>query len=455
MKPRIPALVTTLALLGLAGCSPAASGIVVSGTVDTGVDTVTAPTLGVTAVNLDAGFADQSGQTSPVTGRTANRTSTAAGKAGIGSTVRIAGVRVAEGDTVHAGQLLVTLDSSMQSAAVSAARADADVAAAGVGVLAAVIDDLGDKKADLEDARATARDGLRTLLSNRSKLLKARSQLSAARPGLAARLSSLVAKRAQVRAQHDQVAAQLAALEAQLPEHPELQPQVDQLRAVLAQLDDVLAKLGAGIRALTAGIARIDAGLARIRAALPKIAKGLAKVRAGLRRINDGLDKVADLRGNLSDQKEVLALQARALKVPIEAARVQLSLTRLTSPVDGVVVSVAAVGEQLAPGATVAGIRESGPSTVTAWLSPSQLGRICPGDAARVRGDWMDGDGVPATLTRISTSADYPPTSVATDEVHLTRAVEVQFTATEQLPAGVPVEVSIQPCHAAGTNPSR
>ena len=66
-----------------------------------------------------------------------------------------------------------------------------------------------------------------------------------------------------------------------------------------------------------------------------------------------------------------------------------------------------------------------------------------------VVGDWMTGDGVPATLTRIGTRSDYPPTSVATEEVHLTRAVEVEFTATEHLPAGVPVDISITGCHAA------
>ena len=41
------------------------------------------------------------------------------------------------------------------------------------------------------------------------------------------------------------------------------------------------------------------------------------------------------------------------------------------------------------------------------------------------------------------------PTSVPTEEVHLTRAVEVEFTATAQLPAGVPVEITINGCRFA------
>ena len=88
---------------------------------------------------------------------------------------------------------------------------------------------------------------------------------------------------------------------------------------------------------------------------------------------------------------------------------------------------------------------------MTAWLAPAELARVCTGDSATILGDWMT-QGVRATLTRIGTRSDYPPTSVATDEIHLTRAVEVEFTATQQLPAGVPVELTINSCHPAAGN---
>jgi hypothetical protein len=104
------------------------------------------------------------------------------------------------------------------------------------------------------------------------------------------------------------------------------------------------------------------------------------------------------------------------------------------------------------PGATAVTIRETRPSRVTAWLAPVQLAQVCEGDSATITGDWMSGAGVAATLTRIGTRSDYPPTSVATEEVHLTRAVEVEFTAAEQLPAGVPVELTINSCHPAAGN---
>jgi multidrug resistance efflux pump len=206
------------------------------------------------------------------------------------------------------------------------------------------------------------------------------------------------------------------------------------------------------IAGLKAGIKKLDAGVRKINATLHTLAKGLRKATSGLRKLNDALVTIADARGSLRDVKELASLQADALKVSVDLARLQVTLGEFTSPVNGVVVSAVLAGSELAPGATAVSIRASRPSTVTAWLAPDELARVCAGDAASVVGDWMTGDGVPATLTRIGTRSDYPPTSVATEEVHLTKAVEVEFTASEQLPAGVPVELHINSCHPAAGN---
>jgi multidrug resistance efflux pump len=138
------------------------------------------------------------------------------------------------------------------------------------------------------------------------------------------------------------------------------------------------------------------------------------------------------------------------MKIPVDVAILQISLTELASPTDGVVVAAASLGAQLAPGAPVVTIRATAPSTVTAWLAPAQWDQICPGDSADITGDWMaPGDGVAATVSTISPTAEYPPTSTTTDEVHLTRAIEVTIQATAPLPPGLPVQISIDGCHAA------
>ncbi|MDQ7993363.1 MAG: hypothetical protein AAGC63_09645 [Propionicimonas sp.] len=77
---------------------------------------------------------------------------------------------------------------------------------------------------------------------------------------------------------------------------------------------------------------------------------------------------------------------------------------------------------------------------------------MCVGDAAGVHADWMAaGEQAAAELTWVATAARFPPTSQATDEVHLTRAFLVELTTTADLPAGAPVSVSIQPCRATAS----
>lgn len=415
MSARTAAAIAT-ALFLLAGCASAPAGITVSGTVDDTLTAITVPSLTVPAVNLDAGFSDATGAYNPASGRTATKTSSLGSTYSVGTTARLAEVNVREGDPVKAGDVVATIDPAPLRAQLAAAKADAAVAAVQPDLLGDAIDTTWDKQADIADARAKVVDAISTLTSTKATLLKTRRTINKNLPKAKAGL------------------AQINAAIAQLP--PGV-PVPDQL---LAQQ-----------KALTAAIKKMTAGLKQINAALPKLNQGLKQARSGLKKLDDAKAKITDARGTLEGLQEVAAIQADASRVPVEIAKTQLGLTDLVAPVDGVVVSAASPGESLAPGATVVSIRESVPSTVTAWLSPAQLGQVCTGDAASVAGDWTTAT-VPATLTRIGTTSQYPPTSVATDEVHLTRAVEVQFTTTGQLPAGVPVEVTISGCRPAANS---
>ncbi len=413
-----PTLTAAAVTLALTGCSVAPSGLVVSGTVEDRLQGVVVPAISVPAVNLDAGFTDFTGQFDPVTGRTYPKASTVGATYGFGSFVRLAEVRVAVGDTVTTGQDLATVSTSAHKAQLAAAKADAAVAAAQVGLLADAIETTYDKQADVEDAKAEVSDAIDKIHDGKAKLLKARATIRKNLP---------LARRG------------LAEIEAAIANFPPGIPVPDEL----------LQKR----KELAAAIKAMKAGLRKIHATLLKLAKGLRKARSGLRKLDDALVSIADARGSLRDLKELAGLQAKAMKVPIDVVRAQLVLAELTSPVDGVVVSVVSPGAALAPGATAVTIRQTGASKVTAWLSPAQLAQVCLSDPATITGDWMPaGAGVEARLTRIGTRADYPPTSVATEEVHLTRAVEVEFTATDQLPAGIPVELNINSCHPAAGN---
>lgn len=439
-------LVAAAAALALAGCASTPDAMVVAGNIEDRAEIVAAPILLMPAVNL--------GTDSQQPGGTGDA-STTASTYGLGSYVRIAEVAVTEGATVGVGQVVARADTAPLKAQLAVAKADAAASAAQVDVLAAAIDETYDREAELKDKVRDITDAIDQLTDTRAKLVKTRAQLKQKRPQLAAKLTQLRAARGQVREQLGEVRRQLAALEQQLPDHPELQPQVDQLKAVVATLESNLAKLNSGIRQLSAGLSKIDSGLKQLNRNLPKLDNGLKQAKSGLKKLKDAEAKVKDARTQLRDLKELAEIAAETGGLPVLLAELQFALAELTSPVNGTVVSVAAVGDQLAPGATVATIRESAPSRVTAWLSPTQLASVCVGDSAQVLGDWMS-TGVAATLTRIGDRADYPPTSVPTEEVHLTRAVEVEFTATEQLPAGLPVEVTINSCRPpAATDSNR
>jgi multidrug resistance efflux pump len=398
----------------LTGCAATpATGIVVTGTVEVSTTVVAAPILAVAVANPTVGF--------PTT-HEAPPTTDAASLLGLGQTVRIASVAVREGDHVTAGQVVATTDPGTLEAELAIVKADKQAAKAQVDVLAAAIEETWEKAQTVEENRDKVDDAIQKLTGLKGDLSKALRKLKAMRPQLVAKLRE---------------AEQLLANYPPVP--PPGIPTPEQLKEAIAQLK--------------AGIRKIDKGIRTIEAAQPKLKEGLAKARDGRRKLDDAAATITDVREQLTDARELAKIAAEASQIPVDLARAQVSLTELTAPVAGVVTSVAGVGDQLAAGASVVGIRPDGPSQVTAWLSPAQAAQVCRGDAARIRGDWMPaGAGVAASLTRLADSYQYPPTDVTTDEIHLTRALEVEFTATtEQLPAGVPVDITITGCNPAAT----
>lgn len=408
-------LAATIVALAMGGCSTTTE-LRVAGNVDTQVDVVAIPALAVPAVNLDAGFAGASGPVDPVTGRQSQTASTVASRYSLGTTSTMDEVQVAVGDHVVAGQSLGSVDAAVASAQLGATKSDASVASANVGVLESAIDQTYDKQHDLADARRKVTDAIDQLESTRSKLLKTRPEL---------------------RQKLNQVEDGLAAVQQAIASLPPGVP--------------VPAELSAKLTQLTAARNQLRAGLKKIDAALPKLAAGLKKARKGLATLDDAKAKLTDGRATLRDLLELARIGADTMQVPIAVASVQLGLAELVSPSAGVVVAVAQPGQQLAPGASAVTIRPDGPSTIIAWLSPTQLASICLGDAADVQADWLKDASIPASVTRIVPQADFPPSTSATDEVHLTRAVQVEFSTSEQLPAGSPVELTIHPCHPAAT----
>ena len=393
--------------VALTACAPSTA-VELTGNVEDDVVVVQAPSIPVPSPDLEAGFGGGSGSAGGGYG-SRSTTPTAAGITGLGAFARVAEVRVRPGAPTTVGQVLAVLDSALLDANVRAAAASRRTAEAQVPVVTAALDKLATTRADLASTRST-----------------------------------LISTTAQLRATRSQLAAQLAALQATLKRIQSLPP-----GGIPSGVPPTSTPGGGQPGGLPPGglpsPATLQAGIAQLQAAIAQIDTGLAKAGSGLRQLSAASTKVSDARTQLRHVRTLARIAASASAVGVELAKYQRSLAEVRAPVGGVVISVVSVGDVVAPGATIAEIRQLGRAKVSAWLAPSELPRVSVGDTAYVTSDSLS-QPVRGEITRIAGRADYPPTSSATKEVHLTRAVPVEITVNADqatLPPGTPVDISI------------
>lgn len=446
MRPRWLALPLAAALLA-GGCS-APSTLRVQATVADDLVVVTVPALATPVVNLDAGFAGVPPTDDPTSITLGGSRLTTLN--GLGSSVGVVTTDVREGDRVEPGQRLAVLDVSLLDAGLAVAEADADVATAQVGVLETAITDAEQAQQDLAEKRTEVVDALRELKERRADVKRAIKDLTRTRADLIRQRDRARATRAELVIRRKQAQNALAALPPPPAQLPPGAPTREELQAAIAQLTVGISRLDTGLRKLTAGLGKLNSGLRKAKQGLAKLTDGIAAAGDGLRDLDDAAAELRDARGELARLRRLAAIAADTASVPVDLARARLAEATITSPVTGTVVSVAAAGARLAPGATLVTIRSGAPGRLVTWLSPAQAATVCLGDPAAVQADWA-GEAVTAELSRIATTAEFPPTWQATDEVHLTRAFRAELTTRTPLPAGAPVTLSIQPCRSATT----
>ena len=387
-------LATSL-VVGLVGCATT-DRVLVSGNVDDDLVTVQAPQLEITAPNLDAGFADSAGTPGQQTTNDQNfATNTVTAR---DSWNRVAKVAVREGDQIQAGQVLVRFDSEPLRASLSAARADAKVAATQVPVLDSAIDKTYDKERDIKSALRKINKAIRQLKRTRTTLSGQLSQARRQLPQLEAQQAQTKSQTAQLSGKLRQVDQQLAELRAglaQLPPQPPSTPSPtaapaapnrEQLVAKIAQLRQARTRLQNGLEQLTGAeaqlataLTRLHSGIPRLENAIREIDDGLAKARTQRTKLHKARTKIIDARSELRRTRKLAVLAARAATVGIDVAENQKLLATVTAPTSGVVVQAATVGQVVAAGATVAAIREGAANSITTWLSPAQLTEVCHG----------------------------------------------------------------------------
>lgn len=406
--------------IALSGCAPAGT-VELTGSVDDDVVAVQAPSVPVPSPDLEAGFgggaALGAGGAGASGGTPAARatTPTAARITGLGSFARVAEVKVQAGDVVVANQVIVVVDTELLDANVRAARAAQRTAQAQVPVVSAALDELASTRADIASTRSTVTDTIAQLLATRARLVEQLSTLQAT----------------------------LRRIEG-LP--PGGLPGIGVPPVLPPGVTPTSTPGGGGLP--PGGLpdpAKLRAGIAQLEATITKIDAGVAKARTGLGKLSSASAKVSDARAQLRHVRTLARIAASASGVGVDLAKYQRSLAEVRTPIGGVVISVVSAGDVVAPGATLAEIRRVGRTNVSAWLAPADLAEVSVGDTAFVTSDSVE-EPVRGTVTRIAGRADYPPTSSATREVHLTRAVPVEITVNAgeaALPPGTPVDISI------------
>lgn len=398
---RIAACVlTALAAVGVSGCANDATfaGRVIDDTLIIAAPAITAP-----SPDLDAGFKPDPAASSAVAQTQQSQRNSVVAITGVGQYSRVASVPVSAGERVRAGDILATFDSRALKAELASAKADRAVAKAQVRVIDQALDDVDEGKADLANARATVLSQIDDAKKTRADLVEKRAQLS------------------------DVLDSLPPSLPATLPPGAPVPPNPSGIRAAIAQID----------------------------AGLDKIDQGLGKAQDGLGTIASARTKLADAKTQLDNARELAGIAASTARVGVDLAQWRLDSATLRAPESGTVISIVAAGDLLATDGTVATLRRDSSSRVSTWLTPEELERLETASAsssttnrtrARVSADWTGGESFSAELVRIGTRAQYPPTSFATREVHMTRAIPVEFEVegTVRLPAGAPVDVEIR-----------
>jgi multidrug resistance efflux pump len=310
------------------------------------------------------------------------RTASASGQPAVAG--RLASVEVSAGARVAAGQVIARFDDRALGLQLQAAMASARAARARVGVVDSNLDTLAGNAAKLVDARAKVDDALLKLRTSRADVLRNLEQARAAA--------------------------------AHLP--PVLPPGVPDPRALVAKLEAALTQIDAGLAKATAARAKLDSGSA----------------------------KLADARSQLRGARGVLVLAADAVGIGVQVAEARQALAVVRSPYAGTVTWAAQSGEVVFAGGPVARLVPDGPIVLDTYLDAEQAKLVAVGSSAVASSDSHPAAAFRGRVSGIFPVYGYPPTSLPTTLIHMTRAFKVSVTLDDTaapLPPGTPADLTI------------
>ena len=371
---------------------------------------------------------------------------------------RIAGVLVAEGDMVEAGQVLIRLDDRIAQAQVAVAQAGVEVAQAQLARARAGARPEEIRRARAHQAQAEAPpDGAyqawqdaRALLANpqdlNARIAQAEAQVNAAR----ATLDQAVALKDMAEMAYNQYQAAMREWES-IPEpyRPPLSPEVhgviyaywkawagvnsagaayDGARETL----DLLYQMKKNPQSLRA---QVDAAEAQYRAAEAAVAQAQAYL--------DGLEA-----GATPEEIAALEAQVRQAEAQLESARTVLAKLTLTAPVGGQVVEIVGhAGELAAPGVTLITLADLEEVTLTVYVPENRLGQVQVGQSVEVRVDSFPDRVFIGRVASIATEAEFTPRNIQTadERANMVFAVKVVIPNPDRaLKPGMPADAVLR-----------
>ena len=331
-------------------------------------------------------------------------------------------VRVHDNDRVHAGQVLLEIDSREYQARVDQATADLDTQRA----TAAAAD------SEVQVVEATARGGLRAARANVSSAVdsvqSASAQIAAAQAGVT---------RAQAQAQ--QTATSLTRVRALRSERAVAQAELDNAQAADDAAQAAVAQAQAQLANATASRAMASATIGQAQGRLEQSAPVevlLAQARA---------------------RNDLAHARVRGAEAALALAQLSLSYTTVTAPSDGTISRLAVhEGQLIQPGQAIAELVPTETYAV-ANFKETQVGRMHAGQPAEIHIDAFPGRTFHGAVESISAGTGsrfslLPPDNASGNFVKVVQRVPVRIRWTDMprdvaMRAGLSADVTVEVTH--------
>jgi HlyD family secretion protein len=362
-------------------------------------------------------------------------------------TGRIVKLAVAEGDTVHAGQVLVRLDDKDLRAEVDQARANVVADEAKVAQAAQVVEtqklmtdtQVGQARAALAAAETAVPQGQTTVSlvgqTVDQSIKQAEAQLRSAEAQVASADSNVALTRANLAREKSLFAQGAVAaqdLDTAQQSYDAAAAADRSARAGVAQAQAALRSAQANRLQVPIEQQAVNASVAAVRQAQQALANAEA-----------GYTVVAQDRQNLAAARAALVQAQAALRYQ----EVLLGYATIVSPIDGIVLTQNnQEGEVVAAGGAVYTIVNPADMWLRAYIPEDQIGRVHLGQRAEITVDTFPGRTFSARVSEISTEAEFTPINVQSREnrVKLVYGVKLQITNRYgTLKPGMPADATI------------